>query len=152
MHRSVKTQPNPDLMLASALAKHLLSPSKQFENSALHAKTAAMDGLRCLGTLDKATRLSLPISAPVTAAAPGPQQAPAAAPSLPAVRYDSARTEYKTALRDSTVINALLDYHHHNRAPSGSHAPLAGFRPAPLPVTRAAPKPGATRIFRPRGD
>lgn len=162
MHSPVKKAGtvHPDLLVVSALAKHLLSSSSRFENAALHSKAASQDGLRCLATLDKPTRMSLPIAVPDAVAAV-PPAAPSATAPAPAV-YGSHKPEYKAGLGDRTVVEALLDYHSRKRPSNGSHAPASGFRPTRAAQVAAQPKSaarpeaahqhGTTRVFRPRGD
>src|SRR5687767_6343802 len=82
MHSQVKNTVHPEMQLVSALAKHLLSPSR-FENGVLLSQTAARDGLRCLAALDKPTQLSLPVVPEITTAPQVPSGAEAlTAPSV----------------------------------------------------------------------
>lgn len=165
MHSPVKKAGtvHPDLLVVSALAKHLLSASSRFENAALHSKAASQDGLRCLATLDKPTRMSLPILAPeAPVQAASAKAAPVTPPALAPAAYGSHKPEYKAGLGDRTVVDALLDYHSRKRPASGSHAPASGFRPTHAAQVAAQPKSaarpeaahqhGTTRVFRPRGD
>ncbi|MGK5081734.1 hypothetical protein WDW37_00390 [Bdellovibrionota bacterium FG-1] len=123
---------NPELKLVAALAKHLLSPSQRFENPRALAREATQDGFRCLASLDKATRLSLPIIPAEPAIPPQPAQ-PAGK-----TTYGSDNTEYQPALDNPTVVQALL----HLQKKPRVHPPS----PALAPTT-----PGGTRIFRSRG-
>jgi hypothetical protein len=159
MHPPVKKSQNLDLQLVSALAKHLLSPSRQFESFLLCSRASTQDGLRCLGTLDKVTKMSMPIQqamaparaqpTPSTSNAFIPQNPPKPAPKLS--RFDSSRPEYKAALESTSVVDALLEYHHRARGSSRAQAPVRGFQPAPVQQVKAQPKPAArSRIFRSR--
>lgn len=168
---------NPELKLVAALAKHLLSPSRIERASALSAAAAAQaaqDSLRCMLALDKPTKLSLPIAQPAAASptpspAPAPARAsvtgPAAAATVPPppapsspppVSYGTQKQEYQAALGNSSVIEALLDFHQRARNPQSAHAPVSGFRVEQAPRIQAQPKPkpvarALTRIFRPLG-
>jgi hypothetical protein len=154
----------PELQLAAALAKHLLSPSR-FENTAATSKSAAQDGLRCLAALGTTTRLSLPAVTPsaVTLAEPVPSAQPVTPPAQAAAqpvatRFGSHKQEYQTGLRDNTVIEALLEFHARTRSSkAAAQAPLAGFSKQQILEVAAQPKkpvahqPGTTRVFRNRG-
>ena len=161
MHPPVKKSHDLDLTLVSAMAKHLLSPSRQFESIRLQARSATQDGMRCLATLDKVTKFSMPIQGPPVAAAQHShpsatalqqQRQAAPAPVPEAQRFDSARPEYKASLESGSVVYALLEFHQRARGgPSRAQAPIRGFQPAPLPKVAAQPKPAArSRIFRSR--
>lgn len=166
MHSPVKKTPipHPELQLAAALAKHLLSPSR-FENPMVYSKAAAQDGLRCLAALGTTTHLSLPPPIPAAtepalnhppAQAVQPPQAPVTRPL--SARFGTQKQEYQTGLRDNTVIEALLEFHARTRSSKApSQAPLAGFSQqqilevAAQPKKSAAYQPGTTRVFRNRG-
>jgi hypothetical protein len=160
MHRQVKKNAQADLLMTAALARHQLAPSKDFENAEQTAAAATQDASRCFDTLDKTTRLSLPImqalppaaapSAAPTAVKPGFVSAQTQAP-VPQ-RFDTSKQEYQPGLKEAGVIEALLNLHQRARGPA-SQAPLAGFRAQALPQVKASPKPAArSRIFRPRGE
>jgi hypothetical protein len=155
-----KPPPNPELSLVAMLARHLLSASPQFEDVTASARSSSQIGMRCLAALDTPTRLSLETKKPE----PAPPETPApvvaqAAPTAPA--YGTRRPEYRQGLEDRSVIEALLSYHRRKRPPSASRAPSNEFRPnRPTPVAAipkpeprlAAQRPGATRVFRSRGE
>lgn len=167
MHSPVKNPPapHPELQLAAALAKHLVSPSR-FELTGSYTKSAAQDGLRCLAALGTTARLSLPtitdappLTAPVAQPVPVAQTAtPAPAAKPLSSRFGTQKQEYQTGLRDNTVIEALLDFHSRTRSSKATRqAPLAGFEQSHILEVAAQPKkpeaqrPGTTRVFRNRG-
>jgi hypothetical protein len=163
MHSPVK--PHPEVLLAAALAKHWLAPSR-FENAAAHAQAMTHDGMRCLASLSGMTERSLPraeaeaAAQPERAGASGALAAkpPATQPAAPALsnRFGSHREEYRSGLRDESVVQALLDFHTRTRVSGTRQAPLAGFSPEQVLEVAAQPKrpvahrPGTTRVFRSR--
>lgn len=159
MHRPVNkgsNSPNPEARLVAALAKHLLSPSANFEDAASLRADAAQDGMRCMSGLEKATKLSLPIAGPAQSQIQVQPEAPKE--TLP--QYGSEKQEYAPALKKHSVIEALLEFHQRSRNPSAIHAPASGFRQGhapevqaqakPTPSKRTQPSRPMTRIFRAR--
>lgn len=146
-------------------AKQLLSLSPQVESS---ARMSAPEALQLLNGLEQITRDSLrshlsPHAGHVSAPAQSPQipnkllearrqmglkPTPASASSAArnAARYETTKKEYQPALKDPTIIEALLAYR------GKSPPPLAqppkspeGFEPAEIPAVEAEPK---TSLFK----
>ncbi len=144
----------------------LLSPSKIFETRWPVNRLAMQEGMKQLAKLGAWADASLPVKTQgaeaVAVSAPSHAQAQAATqPSespkpAPPPHYSSRQEAYRPALTDTTVIQALLEYHW--KAKTGDQSPpTAGFRPQDLSQINAVPKPvsarsaspaGTTRVFR----
>jgi hypothetical protein len=109
------------------LAKRLISLSPQLENEALRKQTRSnlIEVLDDFASLEETIRNSITPPAPPTVTeekpAPAPAQksaapqAPAPRPAAPTAQKPSgnftSKSEYRPALKNQTLIDALLDYH-----------------------------------------
>ena len=128
----------------------LLAQSDSFERYCAHQPNA-ISALDLLGSLARLTEQSLipapapPVIAPVIVTAPLP---PAPQP-LP--EAGTSHDEYRTALKDRSVVDALLEFHKNSLA---RRVPRAGmsqlFQPQSSPEVQATPKP-TSRMSRQSG-
>ncbi|MCM2321700.1 MAG: hypothetical protein NDJ90_00380 [Oligoflexia bacterium] len=144
---------NPAL---AALAHSLLSRSKSLEQELASNTRSMQESLQLLGSLASVAQQSLrPLTAAapnaVSAASPGaasaqglagttPQSRATAqtAPSAPRPTPVTAHAEYKPALKDQSVIDALLEFH--RSAIERPARPLSSFAPPLVPEVEAKPK------------
>ncbi len=108
----------------SALADLIVSPSSRFEPPRRPAVTGTK-ALELFNELAPVTKRSLPIQqAPQQPAAPAftPSSFAPAAPARPAVTVSNA--EYRPALRDQSLVEALLQLHERTREAQGIKPPL----------------------------
>lgn len=123
------------------LAQELLSRSNRFEAPEAE-RESFRQALEKMGTLEPIARWSMPqqVQAPKTQAAPGPASAALAPEARPAPRATGAartsRREYEPALKDLSVVEALLELQ--NRKNS---------RPAAPAATQARPSSRASKSF-----
>ena len=118
------------------LAQRLMTRSKKFESVAQQCDP--LEALKQMGTLEEVTRKSLlleqPEPAPVRAQAP-------ITPAVP-VSYSTSHQEYRAALEDGSIIEALLKFHEQ----TGTQPVTAKSQP---PVPEAALPPEQTSIAAP---
>ncbi|HAR44337.1 MAG TPA: hypothetical protein DCS07_17190 [Bdellovibrionales bacterium] len=120
-------------------------------------KLSIFEALNLLGPLETLTRDSLPKPPPlpVPKAVLQPMPLPASLPPLDPTQFETSKDEYKPALQDQSLIEALLQFHKDSRkaevkkaaeAPAPKPVQEQGFRASLMEGVLANPKP--TRHFR----
>lgn len=117
-------------------ARTLLTPSAKFEP---FVPDLGRDPIRALGMLSQLefiTRASLQAAAPAIAPAqaPAPVSAPPSVMSSPGQIFHSSKKEYRAALQDSSVVEALLSLRKHATQAAARLSP-ATPKPQEAPAT-----------------